>query len=128
METAVLAGILLLSLLLLLLTVGEALPARCGSEETAGIVTVLPLCGETGIRQLKQLLMQLDWTDESLVGTVILLDLEMAPAVRDYCRTLSTQRPDFFLCTPPQLAETVLRLTERTCAPDDATPPAQTPH
>lgn len=92
MEGAFMTGVLLLCVLLVLLTVNELTHMLCKDRECsgAGLVTIIPLRKGDARAQvrIRRLISQLRWTDEALVGTILLLDVDADTELLAHCAQL----------------------------------------
>lgn len=92
MEGVFITGVLLLCVMLALLTVNELTHVLCKDRECsgAGLVTIIPLRKGDARAQVRvrRLISQLRWTDEALVGTILLLDVDADPELLEHCAKL----------------------------------------
>lgn len=92
MEGVFITGVLLLCVMLTLLTVNELTHVLCKDRECsgAGLVTIIPLRKGDARAQvrIRRLISQLRWTDEALVGTILLLDVDADQALLEHCTQL----------------------------------------
>lgn len=101
MTAAVVAGMLLLCLLLLMMTISEILPTQ--ETEQGEVYTVLLITGADSVSSVRRRLHDLAWCECSAVGAIILLLHDCDDPVRDYCTQVSRRRKEVFLCAPGEL-------------------------
>ena len=124
MEGVFITGVLLLCVMLTLLTVNELTHVLCKDRECsgAGLVTIIPLrkgdaraqvriqhkhCPQHTVR-IRRLISQLRWTDEALVGTILLLDVDADQALLEHCTQLC-ESYDFMRLVKLEQADGMLR-------------------
>lgn len=108
METILITG-LLLATLILIITVVSLLAKRLGEVQSLpnGLITLLPLFAgdEDAGARIQHLLCELRWLDESLVGRVLLVNMDLTeadPLYRD-CLALCEQYEHLSICSHAQL-------------------------
>ena len=112
MEGVFITGVLLLCVMLTLLTVNELTHVLCKDRECsgAGLVTIIPLRKGDARAQvrIRRLISQLRWTDEALVGTILLLDVDADQALLEHCTQLC-ESYDFMRLVKLEQADGMLR-------------------